>query len=689
MTTKRNFETGTTVAIYSRVSTDIQVQNDSLITQEKVLRDYCRSHELRIYEHYSDAGLSGGSTQNRPAFKRMMADAAAQKFSAVVVTKLDRISRNLRDLLRLIDALEANGVSFISISQSFDTSTSIGRLMLNMLGSFAQFEREMIAERVRDHMLVRAREGKWNGGVIPFGYREQDGKLLIQEDEARWVRKMFDLYLEHRSIRHIALYLNAKGSRPRYAKAWSPNSVSRALMNPAYYGASTYNKRKGTSTTSTPRPEKEWIIVEGALPAIVDKGIWTKVHQMLTHQGGLHHRNKRSTYLLSGLIKCGRCGGSMAGYNHPKEGVGGGAWSYYRCSWRQNKGTTVCSGMTIDRRRTEQKIVEAIGKWAADPGHVIDKALELVTNRDAIREHLDDQTRSLYSRVDEVQNLLKRIMDAFQDGVIEREEAAARARPLRSEKQILEQEIDRLEKEAGIDAYRSQVDVETLRRTFAQFGDVFDELHIGEQKTLLASVVKKVIALPEGRLDIHLHFDVLRRMFGASGSMPEIPKDGDLVVVVNMSEEVHMIKDFSEMKNFGERLQWLRKKNRFNKKELARNLGLTPCTISNWELRGRVPHEHQIVRRVAEFFGVRVADLVGIEPVPLHTTPKWRLRVVRRCIGMSQAEMGKMFGMTEEQYHWLEFEGKKGTRLSEEDFAALLERIPAKHRPAFSGLLCS
>lgn len=689
MLSSDKLETGTVVAIYSRVSTDMQVQSESLAIQEKVLREYCAFHKLKIHDHYSDAGLSGSNTQNRPAFKRMMADAAVKKFAAVIVTKLDRISRNLRDLLRLLDTLEEHGVAFISISQRFDTSNPMGRLTLNVLGSFSQFEREMIAERVREHMLVRAREGKWNGGIVPYGFRQEDGKLFIREDEAGPVRKMFALYLEHRSIRFITNYLNEIGSKPRYANDWSATSVSRTLANPAYYGASTYNKRKGTSTTSTPRPKKDWIVIEGVYPAIVDKDTWTKVQEILTNKSGLHHRNKRSTYLLSGLIKCGLCGGAMAGYNHPKKGVGGGSWSYYRCSWRQQKGKSVCSGQTFDRRRTEQKIVEALAQWATDPGPVVKQALQLISNKEFIRAHLDEQTRSLLRQLAEVEKELKRVMDAFQDGLLDKEEVNARARPLKSEKQLLESEIKRLKKEAGIDGDHTFVDVERLKLAFANFGSVFDALHIGEQKEALASVLDKVVAMPEGRLDLHLDFNVLREAFGLNGLLPAFPKNGDLVIQINASEDVHMIKDFSEMKNFGERLQWLRLKNRFNKKELARNLGVDECTISNWERRGMVPHEHQIVRRVAEFFGVRVADLLGIEPVPVDTTTKWRLRIVRRCIGMSQAEMGKMLGMTEEQYHWIEFEGKKGTRLDAKALADLLGRIPEKHRAAFEGIVAA
>ena len=680
-------ETGTVVAIYSRVSTDMQVQSESLATQEKVLREYCAFHKLKIHEHYSDAGLSGSQTGNRPAFNRMMADVAAKKFGAVVVTKIDRISRNLRDLLRLLDTLEKHEVAFISISQRFDTSNPMGRLTLNVLGSFAQFEREMIAERVREHMLVRAREGKWNGGVVPYGYREVEGKLEIREDEAVYVRKMFELYLERRSFRFVTHFLNSIKSKPRYAEHWSETSVSRTLANPNYYGALTYNKRKGTSSTSTPRPKKDWIIVEGAWPPIISKETWAKAQDIMTNKIGLHHRNRRSSYLLSGLIKCGLCGGSMAGYNHPKKGRGGGSWSYYRCSWRLQKGRSVCSGLTFDRRRVEQKVIETLADWAYDPTPVVEQAMKIIANKEFIRRHLDDQTQSLLRQLAEVEKALKRIVDAYQDGLLDSEELNNRAKPLKNEKQLLENEIEKIQQETGVCGDFKNVDLVKLQSAFANFGSVFERLHIGEKKEMLASVVNKIVAMPEGRLDIHLDFNVIREAFGLKQPLSSLPKDGELVFAVNTSEEKYMLKDFAETTTFGERVEWLRTRHRLTKKELARNIGVDECTIANWERRGMRPHIHATLRRVADFFGVSVTEMLGIEPVPEDARPKYKLRKVRECLGMSQREMGKLLGMTEEQYHWTEFEGKKGTHFNDADFRALLERIPKKHRAAFAGVV--
>ena len=241
----------------------------------------------------------------------------------------------------------------------------------------------------------------------------------------------------------------------------------------------------------------------------------------------------------------------------------------------------------MDRFATEQAVVDALVQWATDPTLVIEKARELIASKEYIQGRINDQAQSLRDRIGEIDKSLERLFDAYQDGLLEKEEAVGRARPLKSEKQILETEIKRLETESGIGGVQGEVDGETLRQAFAQFGEVFEALHIQERKELLASVVKKVVAMPEGRLDIHMHLGILQLALGLKEEASANAGDGDLVIVLNTSKEIHMTKDFSEMCNFGERVQWLRQKHGLTKKELARNLGVNECTVANWEIRGR------------------------------------------------------------------------------------------------------
>ena len=190
-------------AIYTRVSTDAGLDQEfnSLDAQYDAASAYIRSqahaHWTLVRTRYDDGGFSGGST-DRPALQRLLADVKARKINVVVVYKVDRLTRSLADFAKLVELFDAHGVSFVSMTQQFNTTTSMGRLTLNVLLSFAQFEREVTAERIRDKVAASKRKGLWVGGMVPLGYELNDGKLRIVEDEAERVRTIFKRYLRIR-----------------------------------------------------------------------------------------------------------------------------------------------------------------------------------------------------------------------------------------------------------------------------------------------------------------------------------------------------------------------------------------------------------------------------------------------------------------------------------------------------------
>ena len=155
-----------------------------------------------IRTRYDDGGFSGGST-DRPALQRLLADVKARKVQVIVVYKVDRLTRSLADFAKLVELFDAHGVSFVSVTQQFNTTTSMGRLTLNVLLSFAQFEREVTAERIRDKVAASKRKGLWVGGTVPLGYELKDGKLYIVEEEAEQVRTIFKRYLELTSVNRL------------------------------------------------------------------------------------------------------------------------------------------------------------------------------------------------------------------------------------------------------------------------------------------------------------------------------------------------------------------------------------------------------------------------------------------------------------------------------------------------------
>src|SRR5271168_4148633 len=203
-TTKR----GLRCAIYTRISTDQGLEQDfnSLDAQREASEAYIKSqaHEgwRLLREHYDDGGYSSGSMV-RPALQKLLADIEARRIDVVVVYKVDRLTRSLADFAKLVEMFDGHGVAFVSVTQSFNTTSSMGRLTLNVLLSFAQFEREVTGERIRDKIAASKKKGLWRGGVVPLGYRCEARKLHVDEEEAAIVRMIFDLYLELGSVRAL------------------------------------------------------------------------------------------------------------------------------------------------------------------------------------------------------------------------------------------------------------------------------------------------------------------------------------------------------------------------------------------------------------------------------------------------------------------------------------------------------
>lgn len=392
-------------AVYVRVSTTQQIDRESLQTQEERLRQYCKIHSHSIYKVYREEGVSAKDIK-RPKLEELMQDIENKKIQVVLVAKLDRITRSLKDLINLIEFFQEHDVKLISLTQNIDTTGSMGRFMLNLLGAVAQVEREMTAERVSEDMHHRALAGKWNGGIIPYGYttREKfieklktqhlkeeqilkqadkltpDGKKLFPDsEEASLVRRIYQLYLEHKSLRRLTHWLNTKGYRTRKGKTWATPSIRRILINPTYTGKMWYGKRKTdliTGKLNQVMPEK-WKIVKGQHEAIVSEDTFNRIQKLLKSRF-MKPTKAQHVYLLSGLLRCGKCNGRMFGYtyrkkikNKPRKPAR--EYFYYRCQNSIQKGASVCKGMVLPGQVIDETIVNIILSLAQDKNFLQDK----------------------------------------------------------------------------------------------------------------------------------------------------------------------------------------------------------------------------------------------------------------------------------------------------------------------------
>src|SRR5499427_6450826 len=307
-------------AIYTRVSTDqgLDQEFNSLDAQYEASSAYIKSQAHAgwnlIKTRYDDGGYSGGST-DRPDLQRLLNDIKDRKINVVVVYKVDRLTRSLADFAKLVELFDAHGVSFVSVTQQFNTTTSMGRLTLNVLLSFAQFEREVTAERIRDKVAASKRKGLWVGGMVPLGYKLKDGKLSIVDEEAERVRMIFTRYLALGSVNRLVLDLRERNVRTKIRKLsngstrggvpFAQGPLFYLLRNRFYIGEVLY---KGE-------------ICPGPQPPLIDRELFEAVQRRLTEQR-THHVTTRtkSDAPLKGIL-FDAAGDPMVPTHATKQGV--------------------------------------------------------------------------------------------------------------------------------------------------------------------------------------------------------------------------------------------------------------------------------------------------------------------------------------------------------------------------------
>ena len=379
-------------AVYTRKSTTAGLEQDfnSLDAQREACEQYIRCQAglgwQLIPEEYSDGGFTGANLE-RPAFQRLMQDVEAGKIDVVVVYKVDRLSRSLLDFARVMDRFNRAGAAFVSVTQNFSTADAIGRLTLNMLMSFAEFEREMIGERTRDKMAASRRKGKWTGGSPPLGYDVVDRKLVVNQSEAALVRRIYQLYLDLRSAVAVAGALNAEnrttkhhvstGGRSHGARAWEKNSVLHVLRNPIPAGLMSCHGQ----------------VHEGQQQPIIDRVTYQRVQNLLDERAGQRTQwGRNPEYILTGIIRCARCGQPYSPASNRK---GTREYRYYRCSTRDKRGRDACSAAPLPAQAIEEFVVERVRAALADGTLAAD-----VTQ--AVKERLAGQRAALLAERQEL-----------------------------------------------------------------------------------------------------------------------------------------------------------------------------------------------------------------------------------------------------------------------------------------------
>lgn len=311
-------------AIYVRVSTEEQAREGySISAQIQRLEDFARSQDWVIFDHYIDDGYSAKNL-NRPDMNRMIKDIREKKFDVVLVYRLDRMVRSVSDLHELLELFDSNNVKFKSATEMFDTTSAMGRFFITLVAAMAQWERENLAERVYMGMRRMVEESKRPGAMAPFGYDLVDGELVINEEEAKWVKKIFKGFL-YKGRTAIAAMLNDAGVKTKKGNYWNDSVVTFIVNNPVYCGLIRWNHRKVSG-----RKTNEEILVEGNHQPIISKELFDKVKLVQSERAGRGYKGN-SEYPFSGVLRCSRCGKVLIGAKRKRKN---GYNRFYRCAGR-------------------------------------------------------------------------------------------------------------------------------------------------------------------------------------------------------------------------------------------------------------------------------------------------------------------------------------------------------------------
>jgi site-specific DNA recombinase len=348
------------------VSTQEQSDQQTIETQVGFAERWADLYRVRFLQVYRDEGISGTVPMGeRPAGARLLADLRAGSVDAIHVYRVDRLARRIWILLETVREVEAHGGKLVSLTESFDTGTPVGRLLLTLLGAFAEYERESIAERTREGHRRLSREGCWVGGPRPpYGYRVEDRRLVPSEtpipgvspplSEAGVVQLAFHLLTERRlPCGRAAAYLNSLGLPPAKGGPWSPQSVRHLITNSTYRGLRIYGKRTVHAAPTITQP----------VPPLVTEAQWQEAQAALLRNRSGSRPSTAREYLLRGLLVCGVCGRRYLGVTPTPP-----RWAVYSCARRANEtGSRRCSGANLPLAWAEAEVWERVRRFLEDP----------------------------------------------------------------------------------------------------------------------------------------------------------------------------------------------------------------------------------------------------------------------------------------------------------------------------------
>ncbi len=511
--------------LYPRVSTEMQVEGYSLDGQKNSLKRFAEREEMQIVGIYEDAGKSGKSIEGRPAFKRMLSDIQeGLDVDYVLVYKLSRFGRNAADILNSLEFIQSYGVNLLCIEEGIDSSQTSGKLLISVLSAVAEIERENILEQTMNGRREKARQGKWNGGPAPYGYSLKDDTLLIEESEAEVVRTIFDKFV-HTNMGYtgIAKYLNLQGIKKTPRKKtdieeFSAHFIKILLDNPVYCGKIAYGRRvrekvKGTKADYKVVKKQDFCLVDGLHEGIVDEELWAKAHAKRQETGVKSESKygKERAHLLTGIIKCPKCGSGMYANRvcwTKKDGTYKEVM-YYACSRnKQERGRSCDYSANLKKTDIEPLVIEFIKELVKDEHFAAEIKKKIGLQVDTAK--IDTEIHNYETKLKEVElnkARLEREIDSLPIDVTYRE------RKIHDMTLRLDGLYDTIaEIEANIEDARTRkksveaefITMENIYKILEHFNELYDIISDEEKKELISTLVKEIQIYPEGESEMPL-----------------------------------------------------------------------------------------------------------------------------------------------------------------------------------------
>jgi site-specific DNA recombinase len=471
------------VAIYCRVSTYEQGKGEfsSLKSQEDTLRHYCRSKGWTIYNVYTDTKT--GTTLERNGLTLLLKDAEEGKFNIVAITKLDRISRSIKDFLELNEVFQTLNVDLVVTTQLIDTTSAQGRMQRNIILAFAEFERDLIADRTREKLYSQAQQGIWNGGFLRLGYDQGEKKLMVNEDEANLVRRIFKYYLEEPSAYKVATRLNKEGFKTKIRKnkkgiisgggAFDGAHVARIIKSKFYIGKITF---KGEEFQGLHQP-------------IIDDDTFSQAQKEM----GKNRANAMTTYdaselLLLGLTKCGFCGGFLTtSFGNSNTGE---RYYYYKCTKKLKFGSAKCEAGDIPADKLEslvEKIIVHIGE-DSDFFNAVFKQISVNDDEEVkvLKSKLIDLKKNLVGIERQLNKLTDFVAQSIED--IPVKTIQDRLVLLSNEKTSVEEAVSATERDIEvISTY--DISKERLQKRYSELSRIYVTLSIEKKRKLAKAMI--------------------------------------------------------------------------------------------------------------------------------------------------------------------------------------------------------